>query len=306
MSVLIIKLGALGDCIQAEGAVRDVRAHHPDDRLLILTGTAHAALWDRCPHLDGVIPDPRRPRWRLDTLWQLKAALDPHSVKRVYDLQNSGRTAFYRRVLLPRAQWSGRAAGARWHAPHGNREGVPIHQRLCGQLAAAGVPTAYCAAPDLSWLAADADMVLRHHDLAPPYIVLLPGSSTRGAHKRWPHYARLADLLTEAGHRVVTIPGPGEQPLCRTIPARMIGGDPPLTLAELAAVLSRAAFVIGNDSGPSHLAACLGVPGLALFGAHMPAKLTGIERPGFAALQAEDLSEITAESVFQRVIARQQ
>ena len=35
--VLIIKLGALGDVIQAEGAYRTVRSHHPDAHLIVMT-----------------------------------------------------------------------------------------------------------------------------------------------------------------------------------------------------------------------------------------------------------------------------
>jgi len=311
MSILIVKLGALGDCIEAEGAVRDIRTHHRGKRLVMLTGRAHAGLWRRCPHIDAVIADPRLPRWRLDALWRLRGGLQGEAIDAVYDLQNSGRTALYRRLMLRRADWSGRAAGARWPAPYGNREGIAIHDRLAAQLSGAGIAPQHCHRPDLGWLAAEetaADAVLARHDLRPPYIVLLPGSSASGAHKRWPHFAALARLLAEAGQQTITVPGPGEQALCRAIPARMIIGtdaaNSPLDLADLATVLSRAAFVIGNDSGPSHLAACLGVPGLALFGPHMPARLSGIEKPGFDTIEVADLASLSPQGVFQQVMDR--
>jgi ADP-heptose:LPS heptosyltransferase len=46
---------------------------------------------------------------------------------------------------------------------------------------------------------------------------------------------------------------------------------PTRTLAELGALLARAAVVVGADTGPVHLAAVLGVPTVALFGPKDPA-----------------------------------
>src|SRR5690606_8340629 len=39
-----------------------------------------------------------------------------------------------------------------------------------------------------------------------------------------------------------------------------------LSLPELAAVLGRATAMVGNDSGPFHLGAALGLPGVVVFG----------------------------------------
>lgn len=303
--VLVIKLGALGDCVQAAGAVADIRAHHPEARITLLTAPPYTALWRRCPHVDAVLTDARPPRWRLDAIWRLGRALRSAGAARVYDLQNSGRTAFYRRFLLPDVAWSGRARSATWRAPYANRAGAetrPPLERLAAQLTAAGVTARDTVRPDIGWLAAPAGAILDAAGVHAPYIVLLPGSSARGAHKRWPHYPALARRLLADGYRVVTVPGPGEGALCRAVGGTMLGGaDAPLDLSHLAGVLAGAAFVIGNDSGPTHLAACLGVPGLALFGPHIDPALTSIERPGFAALQARDLAALSPETVYNAV-----
>ena len=70
--ILIIKHGAFGDVIQAEGALRDIRANHPDAHIAVLTMPAYRGLLARSPFIDEVIVDPRAPRWRLDAMWRLR------------------------------------------------------------------------------------------------------------------------------------------------------------------------------------------------------------------------------------------
>jgi heptosyltransferase-1 len=60
---------------------------------------------------------------------------------------------------------------------------------------------------------------------------------------------------------------------------------PRRTLPELAALLSRAALVVGVDTGLTHLAAALGTPTIALFTVTDP-RLAGVER---ASASARDL-----------------
>jgi heptosyltransferase-2/heptosyltransferase-3 len=101
-------------------------------------------------------------------------------------------------------------------------------------------------------------------------VVLHPG--TGGPAKLWfpERWAAVADALVGAGARLALTGGPGEEPLVEAVAARM--GVRPLTLAgqttvgQLAALLRRAAFVLGVDSGPLHLAAAQGVPTVHLYG----------------------------------------
>jgi len=59
--------------------------------------------------------------------------------------------------------------------------------------------------------------------------------------------------------------------------------------------------VVGNDSGPSHLAAHLGTQGLALFSGHVPAYRTGIERESFKYIEAGNMNMISVEKVYGEV-----
>lgn len=101
-------------------------------------------------------------------------------------------------------------------------------------------------------------------------VVVHPGSG--GADKCWPakRYEDLIDALTGRGLRVLPLLGETEAERwpddrldhwCRKMNAKVFG-----TLDELHQALAGASAYIGNDSGPTHLAAQLGLPTIALFG----------------------------------------
>ncbi|MBX3491842.1 MAG: glycosyltransferase family 9 protein [Parvibaculum sp.] len=303
--VLVIKHGAFGDVIQAEGALRDIRANHPHAHIAVLTTPAYRGLIARAPFIDEVVVDARTPRWRLDAMWALRKTLRAGHFDMIYDLQNSSRTAFYFRWMLKDCRWSGTAKGC--SHPHRAAEPKKIRtlDRLAGQLADAGLRIERTLTPDVSWLADDVSELLDKAGARKPYIVLVPGCSARHPQKRWPYYDKLAAALIADGHEVVLAPGPDEVELARTIPGiKLTDTHGLLSWYELAGVFKNADFVVGNDTGPSHLASHIGTPGLALFGSYSPAERTGIARENFGVIEVEDLSALAVERVLAEVKRR--
>lgn len=107
--------------------------------------------------------------------------------------------------------------------------------------------------------------------------LLAPGAAF-GWTKRWPadRFGRLADRLAERGLACAVVVGPAETALGEEVrraarfPPPILGADlDPLGLAALA---SRARLLVGNDSGPMHLAAAVGTPVVALFGPTDPGR----------------------------------
>jgi ADP-heptose:LPS heptosyltransferase len=296
-SILVVKLGALGDVLLAEGALRDIRGHHPGAKLSLLTRRGFAPLLARCPWVDQVLVDENRPRWRLDAMWRLARMLRGAGFERAYDLQNSRRSRFYLGRLW-RGCWSGDGPGCPLPHPHPAPKSLPVLERHAGQLAAAGISVRHTPMPGADWLCAPVDDLLANPVLAGrPYVVLLPGSSARGAGKRWPHYAELAARLLAGGLVPLTVPGPAEGDAFDALPGLCLreADGRALDLYRLAGVLRRAHAVVGNDSGPTHLAASLGRPGLALFGCERQqaartclarGRLQLLAAPGFAGLDA--------------------
>jgi len=295
--VLVIRHGAFGDLLQADGALRDLREHHRDRHLVLLASSPYMRLMERCPHVDEVIGDPRAPLLQLGRNLALLRTLRERGFERVYDLQGSDRTALYRRLMPEPTNW------LRKHNPSGS--GTPDRLAYAWMLAQAGIRVRHADAPEPVWMADDASALLAAAGVPSDYIVLIPGSAARHEHKRWPGHAELARRLGELGHAVVVAPGPDELELARSLPCHVLTGpDGFLDWFALAGVLRRAAFVVGNDTGPTHLAAALGVPGLALFGSHTPVERTGIRMRGFDAMQVPDLAALPVETVLAEVARR--
>jgi heptosyltransferase-2 len=126
-------------------------------------------------------------------------------------------------------------------------------------------------------LTAEADREIASWQLAPRPIFLAPGAAF-GATKLWPaeRFALLADALLDRGEKVALVVGPGEVDLGRLIARRarhripILGAE--IDTARLAALLSRGKLLVGNDSGPAHVAAAVGTPVVVFFGPTDPGR----------------------------------
>lgn len=273
--LLIIRLGAFGDVLQSEGAIRDIRAHHPAASIAVLTTRPFQKIFEKCPWVDRLLIDPRAPRIRIDRYLGLILTARREKFDFIYDLQNSRRTLSYRRWIPSRWSQKNERQLQEWQRKIGRR--LSILERIKIQLEQAGVVTAHTLKPDVSWMADDVDALLARAGISGDFIFLIPGSSSNHRHKRWPYYAELAAALLAEGFAVATAPGPDEIDLCRALPAALLLDDgKPLDFFQLAGVLRRARFFIGNDTGPTHMAAYLGAKGLALFGPHAEARATSL------------------------------
>jgi len=300
--ILIIKHGAFGDVIQSEGAIRDIRTNHPNDNITVLTTPPYHRIFERCPWINHVLIDPRAPRWRLDKMYALGKMLKAQKFDMVYDLQNSSRTASYFRWFFKGTDWSGSAKGASHPVRLKNPKKVKSLDRMASQLKDAGLTIRYSRKPDVSWMADDVDALLADAGVTEPFILLIPGSSSRHPQKRWPYYAELATRLIDEGFQIVTAPGPDEMDLADQIPGIALKGPPGfINWFELAGVMKKAVFIVGNDTGPSHLAAHIGAPGLALFGSHTTAERTGIERENFTAIEVANLANLPVARVLDEI-----
>jgi hypothetical protein len=106
-------------------------------------------------------------------------------------------------------------------------------------------------------------------DAPPPWLFVHPGAG--GAAKRWPPEAFARTVATLAARKrmnVVVHQGPADAGAAAALRRHLGAGVVWLVepaLPALAGALAHASLYVGNDSGVSHLAAALGVPGLVLF-----------------------------------------
>jgi len=301
-NIFIIKLGAFGDIVMAEGVFHDIRINCPDAQISVLTTPVYKKIFERCPWVDRILIDPRDPRWRLDLMLKLNRKVRFDDFDIIFDLQRANRTSFYYRWFVKKAFWSGLAAGCAFPYSLPSSKKVSVQEEFAIQLKAAGLNVEHTLSPDPSWFIEDVSEILTEAKARDPYVVLLAGASARRTEKCWPFYDKLAEKLIDQGLCVVTVPGPDDLDLCRTIPGIMLTGpNKYLDFFQLAGVLKRAGYVVGNDSGPSHLASHLGVPGIALFSGHVPAYRTGIERDNFKCIEAAKMDLISVDTVMNEI-----
>jgi len=265
---LVIKHGALGDLINAMGAFAAIRYNHPQAHITLLTSPAYRHLMLETGYFNEIFSDARS-RSPLK-IWKLRTHLLKMKVERIYDLQNSDRTALYFKMLGPkkRPEWSGIAPGCSHLQKRMDRKQLHAFVRFADQLKIAGLDLKGQEElfPDLSWLQRD----VSHLDFPKKAVLLVPGSSLKGAYKRWPaeRYAELALWLKDQGFNPVLLGGPDDIDAVNQIVEifpNIHNLSHKINFFEIGALASKALAIIGNDTGPIHLAAAMKCPTLVLW-----------------------------------------
>ena len=102
-NILIIKHGSLGDIAQASGAIQDIFEHHKDNKIHLLTTKPYFDLFKKSPYISNVILDKRLSKLNLIYLYSLMRSIKKYNFTKIYDLQNSSRNSFYKRILFTKA-----------------------------------------------------------------------------------------------------------------------------------------------------------------------------------------------------------
>ena len=126
--ILVIKLGALGDFVQAMGAAAAIRAFHRDAEITLLTTRPYAEFARQAPYFEEIWIDDR-PGWSNPiAVFRLVRRLRAGRFDRVYDLQTRLRTNLYFLAMREGRQleWSGIAPGA--SHPHDNPRRTKMHR----------------------------------------------------------------------------------------------------------------------------------------------------------------------------------
>ena len=306
-NILVIKHGSLGDIAQACGAIQDISENHKDDQIHLLTTKPYFDLFKKNPHISNVILDKRLSRLNLIYLYSLMRSIKKYNFLKVYDLQNSSRTAFYKRILFPNASkniWSSTETTLPEGTTKDDFDKDSVLSRFDHQLKSSGISTNHTLSPDFSWSPSDISQIKNYHQLE-KYIILFPFCSPHLTSKKWPYYNDLISMINEKlenKFKIVIAPGPGEIKDASSINALcVLDNGKALDISQLAALIKDSSFVIANDTGPAHMTAHLGSKGIALFGSHTTPFKVSIERENFKAIQAPELSKLSPEKVFEKL-----
>ncbi len=307
-NILIIKHGSLGDIAQASGAIQDISDFHKDHKVYLLTSKPYIDLFKQNPYLVDTILDKRLSRFNLIYLFNLMRELKKYKFIKVFDLQNSSRSNFYKKILFPNANnliWSSSETTLPDDKSKYEFDKSPVLDRFKHQLETSGIETKKTMFPDFKWACSNIENIKKKYDLN-KYIILFPFCSPHLKIKRWPYYNKLIDLIKKNfndEYKIVIAPGPEELEMAKDINAiTIINENKSLNIQQLSTLINESSFVVSNDTGPAHIAAHLGKRGLALYGSHTTGHKVSIERQNFKAIQVTDLNKLSPEKVFEYVI----
>ena len=307
-NILIIKHGSLGDIAQASGAIQDISENHKNDQIYLLTTKPYFELFKKNPFVNKVILDKRLPKYNLIYLYFLMRELKKYNFLRVFDLQNSSRTSFYKNILFSKADkdnWSSTKTTLPANINKEKFDKDTVLNRFDYQLKESGLNTINTLKPNFSWACSEINEIKNKYDLQ-KYILLFPFCSPHLSHKKWPYYDELIRLIKDkfgSEYKVITAPGPNEIDDARKFDAiSVLDNDKALNLSQLTSLIKESTFIVANDTGPAHIAAHVAAKGLTLFGKHTSAHKVSIERENFKAIQVTDLNNLSASKVFERLL----
>ena len=307
-NILIIKHGSLGDIAQASGAIQDISENHKNDQIYLLTTKPYFDLFKKNPFIHDVILDKRLSKFNLIYLYSLMRKLKKLNFQKIYDLQNSSRTKFYKNIFFPNIninKWSSSETTLPSGKTKEEFDKIPVLDRFEHQLKFSGVLTNHTMKPDFSWSCSNIDQIKKDYNLE-NYIILFPFCSAHLIHKKWPYYNKLIDLMKnkfQNQFKIVVAPGPSEIIDANEINAICIlNNGRALDISQLSSLISDSSFVIANDTGPAHMAVHLNVKGITFFGQHTTAAKVSIERDNFKAIQVSDLSKLSANKVMEKIL----
>ena len=280
--LLVVRLGAMGDIIHTQPAVASLKLSFPERRITWVVARKWIELLEGNPYIDRVLPFDRKALESATEAWSELRKLKPEIA---IDFQGLIQSALVGRAARP-DQFVGldgsivREKLAAWfytdkvkaRGPHRVERNLQLAQQAGAKRLTAQ-----------AWIPRG-----KPEGQLPAGGFVLANPFAGWAGKQWPlgHYEEVARLLEQAGlSLVVNVPLGRAEEMRRSARLKVhISGIPGLIDAT-----RRALAVVGVDSGPLHLAAALGKPGVAIYGPTDPAQ-TGPFRSRMTVLRAENVT----------------
>lgn len=316
MNVLLIRLRLIGDVVFTTPAIRALRRAYPGARLDYLVERGAEAVVAHNAHLDNVIViEHRRGLQRLADDARLGLRLHAAHYDAVIDFHGGPRASWLTLASRAPIRIGYRIPGRAWmythvvdrptelRARHSVENQWDLLSALDPALGASPDPsrdaveigddpaavTRVSGWLDMAAIGASDEVVVVHVSAGNPF-------------RRWPEEAFI-DLVValscaEANRRIILTSGPSDVDAARRIArasrARLGGHGaaavvdfPELDLAELRALVARAALFVGGDSGPLHVASSTATPIVGVFGPTLPERSAPWRDPAFVTESVE-------------------
>ncbi|MGW8181160.1 MAG: glycosyltransferase family 9 protein, partial [bacterium] len=275
--VLFVRLRSLGDTVLMTPAL-EVAKRIPGNKVGVVCEEPCDQLLVGNPHVDEIFVASRagKLRSRLSTIWRVREfkpdiAIDLHggttsslivglsgAKQRVGSERSRNSWLFNCRVPDARLVWE--------------RDRLHTVEDQLASLKFLGFPVE--PIPPL-WAPGNQDdkqfavQLMSEHRLSDGFVLIHPVAALPTKEWRVEWFAELADRLIEDGLEVAATAGPGEEEVLNQL-SRLAGRKlvvvAPLSLGRFGGLVSRCGLYVGNDTGPTHIAAALKRPIVVIFG----------------------------------------
>jgi heptosyltransferase-1 len=296
-SVVIVRLGAMGDIIHTLPAVGALRTVFPDTKIgwvieerwaevLCTANTLRSGPRNAARPLADFVHTLETKTWRKSLVspgtWEKISAVRAEILNQKYELAVDFQGAVKSAVIshLSGTRVVGMKSPREWPAAlfYNQRVSVRgihvIEMNLSLAEAVAGKPLLPCPAQLPVDVATDAKVEEKLRGIGTPFVLMTPGAGWEA--KQWPaqRFGEVARRLAAFGFKSVVNFSSNEADLAFAVEASSDGAATkfPCSIGELIALTRRAKLLIGGDTGPLHLAAALNIPVVAIFGPTDPAR----------------------------------
>lgn len=279
--ILVIKLRYLGDVLLMTPCLQAIKENVPHANVTVVVNKGTEAVLHNHPCVDNIVTVDRR---SFAKRYRAVRRLRKRRYDLVLDLTDGDRSAIMTRLIRARYRvgynaehrWRGRCYDQIIHGDPDEMHSVDYYLQAIKEIGltiSAHDPTLSCAPDDEHY----AHELLVDHgiDREAQLLMIHPGS--RWEAKSWlaERFAAVADTIQASrSMRVVFAGSEQERARVKNIQAQMSTTSVSIvgqtTVLQLAAVMKRCVLFLGNDNGPMHMAAALGLPVVALFGPTNP------------------------------------
>ena len=264
LSILVVKLGAMGDVVLATASLKALRDKYPNARIYCLVGRNSAILLQKCPYINGVIPFDLDKRKNIGYILSIARELRKYQFDKFVDFQNNRVSHWLSFLSWPRESYGYDNGKWGWGLTDKIKNDVtaigPVeHQfRILKML---GI--SYNKNVQLGLWPSEMDFEHVQNLLDSEWlgtgkniVGISLSASEKWATKNWPveHIARLCDLLAAENIRVVLTGENKDKALVRQLisltkskPVNFIGKT---NILQLAALIKKCRVYLTPDSAP--------------------------------------------------------
>lgn len=264
-NILVIKLGALGDFIGALGTMGAIRKRYPSAHITLLTTQPFVKMAEQSGYFNKVQID-LKPKFN-PVAWFKTTTFLADNYDLIFNIQLSKRVQkkYYTVARLWASQplnWANAAPGGGFNVIH-----IPAKRRLTwGKSTSSFI--------DLPWVTSDLTFMRgeqKHfNELPKKYVLVIPGCSPQHPDKRWPmeQYVDLVKCLDKAGIPAVILGTKSESTeidFISTAAPSTVNFMDKASLMDIPALAMKSLAIVGNDTGPAHMAALCQKPTVMVF-----------------------------------------